>query len=98
MESNKLEPTKGNSELPVNNSKNPNGLQWAEFVLNAGVICWLLALMSIVTVFVLAVVGYMVWHRMDAYAVGIGALITGTVGWLGKLVYNAIKARLGPKK
>lgn len=98
MKSNVLK-HKHDSEILTDSSVGfSNKLQWAEFQLKARIVDRLLLLLTVATFFALAVVGFMVWQGKDISTAAVGALITGTVGCLGKLLYNATRRYLEQKK
>lgn len=98
MESNNSGHTHENEKLHENNIDFSNKLQWAEFTLKERIIKRLLFLLTVATLFVLIVVGFIVWKDKDISIAIVGALITGTVGYLGKLLYNATKRYVEEKK
>jgi len=88
---NQLEPIDGKVKTPENNLEFAERLQLAEFALWERIVNRLLNLLSLIVVFVLAVVGYNVWQGNDISQLGLGALLSGMVGCLGNLLYLAIR-------
>jgi hypothetical protein len=69
----------------------PKTLEWEEFRLKEHVIRRLLVLGYIVTGFIMAVVGFMVWYYPDVSSVFIGAIITAAIGGVVKFGHFLVK-------
>jgi hypothetical protein len=88
---NQLEPIEQKIKTSNDNLEFAEKLQLAEFALWERIVTRLLNLLSLTLVFFLAVIGFNVWQGKDIAQWSLGALITGTVGCLGNLLYLAIK-------
>lgn len=69
-----------------------NRMAWAEFALRKRIINCLLVLLSISTIFALAMVARIATDGMSPTTFVIGALMTATVGCIGKLLNNSLKS------
>jgi hypothetical protein len=69
----------------------PKTLEWQEFKLKERVIFRLLNLCTIVIMFIMALIGFIVWYYPDVSAYGIGAIITAMVAGIFKLCHFLAK-------
>ena len=66
-------------------------MEWAEFTLLKRIVNCLLTLLILTTIFALTIVALIVAGRVD-FSITVGALLTGTIGCIGKLLNNAFKS------
>lgn len=69
----------------------PKTLEWEQFKLKERVTCRLLNLCTIGTLFIMGVIGFLVWHGSDISATAIGALIPTAVAGILKLSHFLAK-------
>jgi hypothetical protein len=66
-------------------------MEWAEFTLLKRIVNCLLTLLFLTTIFALAMVVLIVARRVDS-SITVGAVLTGTIACIGKLLNNAFKS------
>lgn len=74
-----------------NPSENSNKLRWAQFALEALIKCWVLALCTLLLIFFMGLMWWLVRNDKDPTGAIIGAAITALFTCLSTLLPNVIK-------